>query len=106
LQAHLRSKPVRLSEFTRLPEDLDEIVHSCLAKDPADRPQSANALAEQLRAVRFSDPWTLERATGWWDSHQDELDTQRTAGSTDKTEMATAKAETATTKAEVPPRRP
>ena len=42
---------------------------ACLAKHPADRPATAQQLAERLAAVPLEQPWTAERARRWWDDH-------------------------------------
>jgi len=62
--------PSQRSEFA-IPEELDDLVLACLAKDPKDRPASAEALAEQLAAVEFERSWDQERARGWWELHLD-----------------------------------
>jgi serine/threonine-protein kinase len=46
--------------------ELEQAVLACLAKDPAARPQSAQALAEQLRACRDAGRWSEADAEGWW----------------------------------------
>jgi hypothetical protein len=48
-----------------LPEDLEYVVMACLAKDPAERPESAGRLAAMLRACA-SAAWTDEDARLWW----------------------------------------
>jgi serine/threonine-protein kinase len=53
-----------------IPRALDDLVLSCLAKDPADRPQSARALSLRLAAVEGANVWTQERARDWWVTHQ------------------------------------
>lgn len=52
-----------------VPGDLEAIVMSCLAKDPADRPQTADELALRLSECRFTTHWTEERAAEWWEEH-------------------------------------
>ncbi|HSE28267.1 MAG TPA: serine/threonine-protein kinase [Gemmatimonadales bacterium] len=49
---------------------LDAVVLSCLAKDPANRPQSARELSRRLAAVEGADTWTQERAREWWEASQ------------------------------------
>ena len=53
-----------------IPNELDDIVLACLAKDPSDRPQSARELARQLATVPLTAEWTPELARKWWDTHQ------------------------------------
>jgi serine/threonine-protein kinase len=70
LADHLSSTPVPPSARIREPivEGLERIVLSCLAKHPADRPPTAIALADQLRALPIK-PWTREDAERWWLDH-------------------------------------
>jgi serine/threonine-protein kinase len=53
-----------------IPGPLDDLVLSCLAKEPADRPQSARELSLRLGAIEGADAWTQERARDWWAGHQ------------------------------------
>ena len=53
-----------------IPRGLDDLVLSCLAKDPADRPQSARELSVRLAEVECSSAWTQDRAREWWATHQ------------------------------------
>ena len=52
-----------------IPRALDELVLSCLAKEPADRPQSVRELRRRLEEVPCASAWTEERAREWWASH-------------------------------------
>lgn len=53
-----------------IPPELESIILGCLAKDPADRPQTADQLAERLAAVPLELEWTDSRARQWWDRHR------------------------------------
>ncbi len=55
---------------TPIPAALDELLLSCLAKRPADRPQSARELSLRLAAVEGADAWSQDRAREWWTSHR------------------------------------
>lgn len=72
---HIQSEPVPPSRRTEIeiPNTLERIVLTCLAKDRAERPQSA---AELDAALALSVPdriWTPERAAEWWRLHMPEL---------------------------------
>jgi hypothetical protein len=41
---------------------------SCLAKDPAERPQSARSLAEELERCDDAHSWSEADAERWWTS--------------------------------------
>ena len=77
LFAHVHKEPAPPSAVTELPvpPDLDDLVLACLAKDPAERPQSAEELAARLREIEFPRPWTRERAGEWWRTHMPEAPT-------------------------------
>jgi serine/threonine-protein kinase len=69
---HARTPPAPPSSRTDapIPEALEQVVLDCLAKDPADRPQTARELSRRLAALEGPDAWTGERARGWWEQHQ------------------------------------
>jgi serine/threonine-protein kinase len=52
-----------------IPPALDRLVLACLAKDPAERPQSARDLSRLLAEVELPGPWTEDRARAWWLEH-------------------------------------
>ena len=78
--------PSTLSEF-RITPGLDEVVLSCLAKSPADRPASATELAARLADTDLQGVWTPALARNWWNLHR-VSPTDRTDGPTDP--LATA----------------
>ena len=68
---HLTEEPappsVRLG--APLPEDLEGLVMSCLAKDPAGRPAAARALERALEELDDFGRWTRDDASAWWREH-------------------------------------
>jgi serine/threonine-protein kinase len=48
-----------------VPPELEQLVMSCLAKKPEDRPPSAADLDRRLRGLAV-DPWTEADAEQWW----------------------------------------
>ena len=69
---HANTPPPRPSDESELPVPpaLDQVVLDCLAKSPADRPQSARELSRRLSDVHVDAPWTDERAREWWETHE------------------------------------
>ena len=64
---HVQATPVPPSARTAqsIPAALERLILDCLAKDPAQRPQSAIELAERLAAIAVT-AWTTQRADRWW----------------------------------------
>ena len=50
-----------------LPEDLQNVLMSCLQKSPDDRPQNAGDLAEALGQCVETGDWSVADQTRWWD---------------------------------------
>ena len=65
---HVQKTPPLVSARTKetIPAELDFILLQCLAKEPNERPQTMQDLAESLRRIPFANPWTQERARRWW----------------------------------------
>ena len=65
---HLHTPAPPLPERAEQPvsEDVASLLRRCLAKDPADRPNSAQELKDALAATGIARAWTSERATEWW----------------------------------------
>jgi len=70
--AHVTDTPTPPSVRSELmiPSALDALILECLAKDPADRPQSAAELDARLAATVAPDAWTSEDAHVWWELHR------------------------------------
>lgn len=69
LVQHVKEDPPALSSRTEIevPARLEEILRACLAKDPDDRPASAEELGDMLDELATSLPaWTRDRAEKWW----------------------------------------
>jgi serine/threonine-protein kinase len=67
---HLQALPVPPSERTELPipEKLEHLVLTCLAKKPEERPQNARQLAQSLDTIDGM-TWGDEEAARWWSLH-------------------------------------
>ena len=72
LLLHANTEPTPPSARTELPipAELDALILSCLAKNPADRPRSAAELSQQLAAIPGYGSWTDVRARDWWTIHE------------------------------------
>ena len=70
LMQHAQAPPAPPSARTQqsIPAALDDLVLSCLAKDPAKRPQSAKELSLRLAELEGASAWTQDRAREWWAS--------------------------------------
>lgn len=70
--AHVNDPPEPPSTVSEIeiPAALDTLVLACLAKDPADRPPSATALATRLDATLGASRWTPADAEQWWTAHR------------------------------------
>jgi serine/threonine-protein kinase len=71
LLAHATNQPLPPSQYSpqTIPPALDDIVLACLAKEPADRVQSAEDLRTRLVDVELAAPWTEAQAAQWWSHH-------------------------------------
>jgi serine/threonine protein kinase len=81
---HAQTQPVLPSAVSELPipGDLETLLMQCLEKDPAKRPASALTLDARLARIRCAEPWTQDRARGWWDAHAHDDVLDRVLGGT------------------------
>jgi serine/threonine protein kinase len=72
LAAHLLDQPAPVHERLGEPVNdvLEALIMQCLEKDPARRPESAQALREALSAIKLDRPWSEEDARNWWADHE------------------------------------
>jgi serine/threonine-protein kinase len=72
---HLQVPPMRPSERTEMPipRELEQVVMTCLEKEPAKRPQSAEQLLRMLETCQTRGTWDNGAAKRWWERHLLEL---------------------------------
>jgi hypothetical protein len=70
MHVHTAPEPPSARGTHSIPPALERIVLTCLAKDPASRPRSADELAEWLGSVPVEGQWTRARAREWWNTHR------------------------------------
>ena len=73
---HTQAEPPSTRTGAPISPDLEALLLDCLAKRPADRPPSAHALRDRLRACTKAGTWTNARAAEWWARHRPELQTR------------------------------
>jgi DNA-binding NtrC family response regulator len=75
LKQHMEATPLPPSALAPdpIPQDLDELVTACLAKDPSMRPPSAEQLLSRLDNLSVAQWWSQQRARAWWALHEPEL---------------------------------
>ncbi len=72
---HVQAIPLPPSQRTELPipRALDDLVLSCLEKDPGKRPQDAGALFRLATECLTCSAWNHDTARTWWEAHLPEL---------------------------------
>jgi serine/threonine-protein kinase len=68
---HIQDDPVPPSKRTELevPPELDELVMRCLAKNPDDRPSTAEELSRLFQSCSLPQSWAEDRARRWWETN-------------------------------------
>ena len=67
MHVHRVPEPPSQRSGRAISAELEALVLACLAKDPEDRPPSADELGARLAALPLAEQWTPERAREWWD---------------------------------------
>ncbi len=62
-----------------VPDELEDLLLTCLEKDPDDRPRDARTVLRALGAIDVGRRWTAEDAAEWWRRHHDSLGASRPA---------------------------
>jgi len=72
---HVKTPPVPPSERAgrEIPPALEALVLACLAKDPDERPPSAEWLSARLAECEVKEGWAPERAREWWETNAADL---------------------------------
>ena len=98
MAAHLTTPvPSLRAVVPDLPADLEAIVLRCLAKEPNDRPASAQDLEQALAACSCASHWGSPAASAWWRTHADHKDQETSsAGLPMSTALAEGQGATAT----------
>jgi tRNA A-37 threonylcarbamoyl transferase component Bud32 len=68
LESQLNQQPMKPADRlgTAASSDLQEFIMHCLAKNPDDRPQTAEACEKTLGECATAGQWTLKEAESWW----------------------------------------
>ena len=72
---HLHDEPLPPSQriSREIPSDLETVVMACLAKQPGDRPRSAEKMSAMLSECKGYGAWTQAKAQQWWASNRSRL---------------------------------
>lgn len=71
LIAHARDEVVPPSQVKAdVPEDLENVILRCLAKNPDERFQDAASLEQALADCEDAERWSQADAAGWWNEHE------------------------------------
>ncbi|SPE51143.1 Serine/threonine kinase [Verrucomicrobia bacterium] len=87
LAQQVKGQPLRLSERLgrAVSADLEALLMQCLAKTPAERPASSEALDEALGRCTAANTWGAAEAEKWWQAHMAGFETAPVAAMAEKT---------------------
>jgi serine/threonine-protein kinase len=80
MHAHQRPVPPSKRAGISVPPQLEEIILSCLEKNPNKRPQTARELGDKLRELGLDKAWTRSRREAWWQENARDRGTLLEAG--------------------------
>ena len=91
--AHVQKTPVPPSQKTEqaIPADLEGVVMACLAKQPEERPRSAQELQRRLELLECAGRWTRAEAARWWQTHLPVTSAERSGSLSEAARMLVAK---------------
>jgi len=73
-QVHEDPLPPSRKSGRQLSPDLEQLILQCLAKEPAQRPASVEALEEALAQCASAQTWTPLEAEQWWETNAAEIE--------------------------------
>ncbi len=93
LQAQVSEQPIAPSQRLGQPvsPELESLILCCLAKEPGQRPQSAEGLLAALDQCVTGHAWTPEDSERWWTEHMAGLGTASPASMPEKTLVIAAR---------------
>jgi serine/threonine-protein kinase len=68
---HIQASPIppSIRSGRPVPRALEDLIMQCLAKKPADRPASADAIVAKLDRIELDHQWTQADARDWWETN-------------------------------------
>jgi len=69
MHAHQRPVPPSKRAGIFVPPRLEELILSCLEKNPNKRPQTARELGDKIRELGLDEGWTRSRREAWWQTN-------------------------------------
>jgi hypothetical protein len=72
LRQVMHEQPPRVTNFvpSGVPAELVELVHRCVARNPADRPASVEEMLKVVDSLAAKFPWSQADAQRWWQNYE------------------------------------